>query len=208
MERVHSIRYKLDKRLFDVLFAGLLLVPFLLVGAVLAVLVRCSSRGPVFYREFRIGRNGEPFRIWKFRTMYIGEVRQQALENAQHAEMDLRCFQKHEGDPRVTPMGRILRRWSLDELPQLINVLKGDMSLIGPRPIVAFERELYGKDFPYYCAVRPGLSGLWQVSGRSNLSYPERVKLDCNYVHNWSLAWDFTILLKTIPRVLKTDGAY
>jgi exopolysaccharide production protein ExoY len=208
MEKVHSSHYDVDKRLTDILLAGLFLFPSLLVGTLLAVLVRCSSRGPVFYREFRIGRNAERFRIWKFRTMYIGEARQQAVDEARYVEMDLRCFHKHEGDPRVTPIGRILRRWSLDELPQLINVFKGDMSLIGPRPIVESERELYGKDFSFYCAVRPGLSGLWQISGRSNLSYAERVKLDCSYVHNWSLAKDLWILLKTIPTVLKTDGAY
>jgi exopolysaccharide production protein ExoY len=208
MERVRSLRYELDKRLLDVLFAVLLLFPWLLVGTLLAVLVRCSSHGPIFYREFRVGRNGEPFLIWKFRTMWIGEERQRALEGAQHTELDLRSFHKQDVDPRVTPVGRILRRWSLDELPQLINVLRGEMSMIGPRPIVAAESKLYGEDFPYYCAVRPGLSGLWQVSGRSNLSYPDRVKLDRSYVHNWSLTMDLEILLKTIPTVLKTDGAY
>lgn len=208
MERVHSLRYKVDKRILDVLFAILLLPPCLVVCTLLAVLVRCSSRGPVFYREFRIGRNGEPFLIWKFRTMYIDAERQRAPEDAERTELQLRSFHKHDGDPRVTPVGRILRRWSLDELPQLINVLSGEMSMIGPRPIVAAESKLYGEDFPYYCAVRPGLSGLWQVSGRSDLSYPERVKLDRSYVHNWSLAMDLEILLKTIPTVLKTDGAY
>jgi undecaprenyl-phosphate galactose phosphotransferase len=208
MERVHSLRYELDKRLLDVLFAVLLLVPWLLVGTLLAVLVRCSSSGPIFYREFRVGRNGKPFQIWKFRTMYTGVERQRALEKAQYTELDIRSFHKRDVDPRVTPVGRILRRWSLDELPQLINVLRGEMSMIGPRPIVAAESKLYGEDFPYYCAVRPGLSGLWQVSGRSNLSYSERVKLDRSYVHNWSLTMDLEILLKTIPTVLKTDGAY
>ena len=208
MERVHSLSYTVDKRLFDVLFAGLILIPCLLVGAPLAALVKCTSRGPVFYREFRIGRNGEPFLLWKFRTMYTGEARRQALRKSPHTELQIRCFHKHNHDPRVTPIGRMMRRWSLDELPQLINVLRGDMALIGPRPVIAAECTLYGEDFPYYCAVRPGLSGLWQVSGHSNLSYQERVKLDRSYVHNWSLALDLEILLKTIPTILKTDGAY
>jgi lipopolysaccharide/colanic/teichoic acid biosynthesis glycosyltransferase len=140
--------------------------------------------------------------------MYIGEARKQTIEEVQNAEFQIRCFHKHDGDSRVTPVGRILRRWSLDELPQLINVLRGEMALIGPRPVVAAECKLYGADFPYYCAVRPGLSGLWQISGRSHLTYQERVKLDRQYVHNWSLAMDLKILLKTIPTVLKTDGAY
>ena len=208
MERAYSFRYQVEKRLLDILFALLFLSPCLLAGTLVAVLVRCSSRGPVFYCESRLGRSGKPFQIWKFRTMYTGEERQRRLKDAQHSELDFRSFHKRDFDPRVTPVGRVLRRWSLDELPQLFNVLRGEMSLIGPRPIVAAESNLYGEDFPYYCAVRPGLSGLWQVSGRSNLSYPERVKLDRSYVHNWSLGMDLEILLKTIPTVLKTDGAY
>jgi lipopolysaccharide/colanic/teichoic acid biosynthesis glycosyltransferase len=208
MERAYSFRYQVEKRLLDILFALLFLSPCLLAGTLVAVLVRCSSRGPVFYCESRLGRSGKPFQIWKFRTMYTGEERQRRLKDAQHTELDFRSFHKRDVDPRITPVGRILRRWSLDELPQLINVLSGEMSMIGPRPIIAAESKLYGEDFPFYCAVRPGLSGLWQVSGRSNLSYSERVKLDRTYVHNWSLAMDLEILLKTIPTILKTDGAY
>ncbi len=208
MKKVHSFHYEVSKRFSDILLAGLFFFPCLLVGALLAVLVKCSSRGPVFYREFRIGRSGTLFKIWKFRTMYVGDERQRRIEEAEQAQKDISRFHKRHGDPRVTPVGRILRRWSLDELPQLINVLKGEMSLIGPRPIVKSESKLYGDDFLFYCAVRPGLSGLWQVSGRSNLTYQERVKLDRQYVHNWSLAMDIDILLKTLPAVVKTDGAY
>jgi lipopolysaccharide/colanic/teichoic acid biosynthesis glycosyltransferase len=207
MKRVHSFHYEVDKRLLDVLFVGFIFVPCLLAGTLLALVAWCSSRGPIFYREFRIGRNDKPFKIWKFRTMYVGEERLRRLEEALHVEKEMRIRKQH-GDPRVTPFGRIMRRWSLDELPQLINVLRGEMSLIGPRPIVNSERKLYGEDFPYYCAVRPGVSGLWQVSGRSNLTYQERVKLDRRYVDDWSLGMDLEILLKTIPAVVRTDGAY
>jgi lipopolysaccharide/colanic/teichoic acid biosynthesis glycosyltransferase len=148
--------------------------------------------------------------MWKFRTMCVNSA--EVLEDylAAHPESRAEWSKTHKlrHDPRITKMGLFLRRYSLDELPQLWNVLTGQMSLVGPRPIVAAEVEKYGDCFSCYCKVKPGLTGLWQVSGRSSLSYPERVALDCEYVGNWSLTKDAIILLKTFSTVVNQDGAF
>jgi Undecaprenyl-phosphate galactose phosphotransferase WbaP len=203
-------RYRVLKRCCDI-FLILISMPIILlvVGAV-SVVVRVSSPGPVFYSHRRIRKGGAFFSMWKFRTMCVNSA--EVLEDylAQHPEARAEWNKTHKlrNDPRITRWGVFLRRYSLDELPQLWNVLMGQMSLVGPRPIVAAEVEKYGDCFDCYCRAKPGLTGLWQVSGRSELSYDERVALDCKYVEHWSLTKDFLILLRTFSSVLNQDGAF
>jgi Undecaprenyl-phosphate galactose phosphotransferase WbaP len=202
--------YAVLKRTSDVILV-LLFAPFWMsLCAILALCVVLSSPGPVFFSHRRIGRSGKFFSMWKFRTMCVNsaEVLEQHL--AKHRELRAEWAENHKLklDPRVTPLGRFLRRSSLDELPQLWNVLTGRMSLVGPRPIVAAEAEKYGRDFAYYLAVKPGIAGLWQASGRSTLSYDERVMLDRRYVEEWSFWGDFRILLRTLTKVVNSHGAY
>jgi lipopolysaccharide/colanic/teichoic acid biosynthesis glycosyltransferase len=185
----------------------------LVIIAVPAILIACAifltSKGSIFYYEERIGRFGRPFRIWKFRSMRPRSVRRAGVVQNRPVEKVLAWrMRKKDSDPRITVVGGFLRRWSLDELPQIYNILRGDMSLIGPRPIVESETVLYGKWLPYYLEVVPGLSGLWQVSGRSLVGYEERAKLDASYVQSWSLMADLKILVRTIPTVLRRVGAY
>lgn len=200
-------RYEIVKRGMDLLLVAVSLPFCVPLGALLALVVRCSSPGPIFYREYRLGQYGKPFCIWKFRSMYGKEEWPQRIQQAKHIGIEHNRLNKHPSDPRITPIGKILRRWSLDEVPQLINVLRGEMALIGPRPIVDAERKLYGQGFHYYCMVRPGLSGLWQVSGRSTTGYGKRVHLDCHYVKEWSLALDLAIFFRTFYAVVTKNGA-
>ena len=153
---------------------------------------------------------GRFFSMWKFRTMCVNsaEVLEGFLAANPDARAEWRKSHKLKNDPRVTPVGEFLRRTSLDELPQIWNVITGTMSLVGPRPIVAAEVEKYGEYFADYCMVKPGVTGLWQVSGRSHLSYPDRVQLDRKYAQEWSLAGDFNILCRTLSSVANQDGAY
>lgn len=203
---VESWGYQRLKRLIDLFTSALLIALLALPALMIAAIIRCTSKGPVFYREDRIGRYGRVFRIWKFRSMYCNAQRQASLgKSSGLLEWRMR---KQARDPRITPIGGFLRRWSLDEIPQLLNVLRGEMSLIGPRPIVAAEAAFYGELFYYYLAATPGLSGLWQVSGRSEIPYAQRAELDARYVVTWSPRTDFTILLRTIPAVLGRRGAY
>ncbi len=199
---------RLLKTAFDQLAAAVLMVLFapLLLG--LAVLVRADG-GPVFYRQPRIGAGGRTFDCLKFRTMAVDADRQlQALLRSDpRAAAEWAAHQKLTNDPRITTPGAFLRRSSLDELPQLFNVLRGEMSLVGPRPIVAAEVARYGRNIEYYYETKPGITGLWQVSGRSSTGYARRVKLDVWYVRNWSLWHDVAILCKTIPAVLLRRGA-
>ncbi|SEC02305.1 exopolysaccharide biosynthesis polyprenyl glycosylphosphotransferase [Streptomyces sp. 2231.1] len=180
-----------------------LLAPLLLA---LALAVRLGSPGPAFYRQLRVGRDNTRFPMWKFRTMVVGADRLKS-ELAASNENDGHMF-KMRRDPRVTPLGRILRRYSLDELPQLFNVLLGHMSLVGPRPPVPEEVLMYNQIEMRRLHVRPGLTGLWQVSGRSDLSWHETVALDLRYVDNWSLAGDMNVMARTVRAVLDGQGAY
>ena len=201
--------YQLFKRFSEHLMAILALPAVLPLMAVLAAAVKLTSRGPVFYSALRLGKEGKPFRIWKFRTMYRDADRQLEQMLAEDPEL-LREWEekfKLEHDPRVTPLGRLLRRTSLDELPQIWNVLRGEMSLIGPRPIVEMERHYYGDNWRYIAMVKPGVTGLWQVSGRSNLTYAQRVTLDLYYLNNWSVWLDYYIFLKTVWAVVRCRGA-
>ena len=203
-------RYRIFKRAGD-LFLVLLITPFLLpVMLVLAAIIHFTSEGPIFFSHRRISKNGAFFSMWKFRTMCVNstEVLDDYLDRHPEARAEWNLTHKLREDPRITPIGTFLRRYSLDELPQVWNVVTGRMSIVGPRPIVAAEVEKYGPFFDHYCRVKPGVTGLWQVSGRSKLSYPARVALDCDYVDHWTLFRDFKILLATAKSVANQDGAY
>ena len=203
-------RYRVLKRGVDLLLVLLCLPVLLLAIALIALAIRITSPGPIFFSHRRIRRHGRFFSMWKFRTMCVNstEVLENHLAANPEARAEWRKDHKLKFDPRVTPVGEFLRRTSLDELPQLWNVITGSMSLVGPRPIVAAEVEKYGEFFADYCLVKPGVTGLWQVSGRSRVSYPERVQLDRHYAHHWSLAADVRILLRTFSSVANQDGAY
>ncbi|MVU77324.1 exopolysaccharide biosynthesis polyprenyl glycosylphosphotransferase [Nocardia sp. ET3-3] len=194
------------RAVFDLTFAvsALLLVsPVMLIAA---VAIKIDSRGPVFYRSERIGLDGVPFRMIKFRSMFPdADQRRAALESDNEGAGPL--FKIRE-DPRVTPIGRILRRYSLDELPQFINVIRREMSVVGPRPPLPGEVERYDGKVRRRLLVKPGVTGLWQVSGRSDLSWDESVRLDLSYVENWSMVQDLLIIAKTITAVTRSDGAY
>jgi Undecaprenyl-phosphate galactose phosphotransferase WbaP len=203
-----SVRH-LKTGLDRVLALGALL-PAALAGLVIAALIKATSRGPVLYSQPRVGERGRSFSMLKFRTMVSDAER--ALDSALHDNPALRhewqAHRKLQKDPRVTSVGAFLRKASLDELPQLINVLRGEMSLVGPRPVVEAELRRYGRDAELYEKVRPGITGLWQVSGRNDISYEERVQLDSWYVRNWSIWLDLDILLRTARVVLRGKGAY
>jgi Undecaprenyl-phosphate galactose phosphotransferase WbaP len=203
-------RYRILKRATDILLIVAISPFLLLIVAAIAAAVRLSSEGPIFFSHRRIQRHGAFFTMWKFRTMCVdsAEVLEAYLANDPAARVEWRRTHKLKNDPRVTPVGDFLRRTSLDELPQLWNVLTGTMSLVGPRPIVAAEVEKYGEYFADYCMVKPGITGLWQVSGRSSCTYGQRVQLDRKYARTWSLRGDVVILFKTLSAVFNQDGAY
>lgn len=197
---------RLGKFLVDRLGALLVILLCLPVLLALAVAVKLSSPGPVFYRQTRVGLHGRRFDFLKFRTMVdnADELRDGLLGLN---DCDGLLFKMRE-DPRVTPVGRFMRRWSLDELPQLLHVLLGDMSLVGPRPSLPSEADAYDERAARRLVVKPGLTGLWQVSGRSDLSWDRSVELDLHYVDNWSLRMDLSILVRTVPAVMTARGAY
>lgn len=198
------------KRVSDSTLALMLVLFCLPLFVMIALMVKLTSRGPIFYGHERIGRDRKRFRAWKFRSMHMnaGELLQQHFLEHPEAREEWAKDQKLRDDPRLTPVGRFLRRTSLDELPQLWNVIRGDMSLVGPRPIVDNEVGKYGTEFERYMSVPPGITGLWQVSGRNNTTYEERIRLDALYVENWSLTLDAYILGKTVGVVFTGDGAY
>ena len=198
------------KRSLDLTLVGFGLLFGWWLFALLALAVKLSSSGPVFYGQRRLGRGGHMFTAWKFRSMVRDADALLATYLQAHPELREEWERDHKlkDDPRITWIGRILRRTSLDELPQLWNVLRGDMSLVGPRPIVQDEVPKYGERYVLYQKVRPGLSGLWQVSGRNDTTYAERVALDCYYVRNWSVWLDLVILARTVRVVLFGGGAY
>jgi exopolysaccharide production protein ExoY len=185
---------------------------FLLLGPVylaVALAVRISMGHPVHFWQTRMGEGGQRFRFYKFRSMVRNSenILDEYLSKNDVARTQWDTFQKLEKDPRITPLGHFIRKLSLDELPQFWNVLKGDMSLIGPRPCMERQRSLYGKHWEHYCAMRPGITGLWQVSGRNRLSYAQRVELAAHYVNNWSLWLDIKILAKTVTAVISGEGS-
>jgi exopolysaccharide biosynthesis polyprenyl glycosylphosphotransferase len=194
------------KRTFDIVVATLLLLVLSPVLALIALAIKLTSRGPVVYRSLRPGIGGAPFACFKFRTMYEhADLRQEELEDSnEHSG----AIFKMRDDPRVTGVGRFLRRWSLDEILQLFNVLRGEMSLVGPRPLPQRDYELLEDWHRKRYLVLPGMTGLWQVSGRSELDFDELVRLDFLYLERWSIFLDLSILVKTVPAVIRSRGAW
>jgi exopolysaccharide biosynthesis polyprenyl glycosylphosphotransferase len=204
--RYHGAK-RFEKRAFDIAFASMVLAIGAPVLLAIALAVKVTSRGPVFYRAERIGLDGQPFQMIKFRTMVDG-ADQMVDSLAALNECDGGVLFKIRSDPRVTPLGRILRKYSVDELPQFINVLKRDMSVVGPRPPLAREVQSYDNHVMRRLLVRPGITGLWQVSGRSDLSWEDAIRLDLFYVENWSMMTDVVIAGRTLKAVLGGAGAY
>jgi Undecaprenyl-phosphate galactose phosphotransferase WbaP len=198
------------KRTLDVLLSSLLLVTGAPLLAAIAAAIKLESRGPALYRQSRVGLGSGSFQVWKFRSMRpdADHVLSRYLEENPQLREEWERDHKLRNDPRITRVGRFLRKTSLDELPQLFNVLRGEMSLVGPRPIVSGEIQKYGRSFTLYRQVIPGLTGLWQVSGRNLTSYRERVELDDYYVRNWSPWLDVYLLARTVKVVITGYGAF
>lgn len=198
------------KRGFDIAAASLALLFLSPIFLMLVALVKFSNKGPALYGHPRVGHNGRTFRCLKFRTMVTDgdHVLRKHLAADPKAQEEWLATRKLQDDPRVTAVGNVLRKLSLDELPQLLNIIRGEMSIVGPRPVVEDELMLYEGSAVYYLKARPGLTGLWQVSGRNDVSYAERVGLDTHYVKNWSLRRDMMIIAKTIPAVCFSRGSY
>ncbi|MFZ5754251.1 MAG: exopolysaccharide biosynthesis polyprenyl glycosylphosphotransferase [Bacillota bacterium] len=198
------------KRVFDLLVGSAALIVALPLMILIAIAIKLDSKGPVIFGHTRVGKDGKSFKCLKFRTMVMNSqeiLDNLLLENPQFREEWEKDF-KLKNDPRITKVGHFLRKTSLDELPQLVNVMKGEMSLVGPRPIIQDEIEKYGNYYEDYRSVLPGITGLWQVSGRNDIDYTERVKLDVKYVRHWSLWLDIKILIRTIGVVLARKGSY
>ena len=204
--------YKLIKTVFDFLFSLFFLVSFLPLFIIISLLIKISSRGPIFFLQERIGKNNIPFKCIKFRTMYpeAKDILHNLLKKDKKIKREFEETHKIKNDPRITTIGKLLRKTSLDELPQFINVLRNEMSIVGPRPIVKDEKKKYGKNLKKVLSIKPGITGLWQVSGRNNLTYKRRVMLDLNYVRNYNLLMDIRILIRTFGVILfpLDRGAY
>lgn len=206
-----KVLYKFTKRIIDIIgsiIGILILIPTTLI-IYLARKVLKEDKGPLFYEQLRYGKNGKVFRLYKFRSMCIGADKKlkEYLENNDEAREEFEKTHKLQNDPRITKIGNFLRKSSLDELPQMINILKGDMSFVGPRPVVEKEVEEYGTNKDKFLSVRPGLTEYWQVNGRSNTTYEERMKMELYYVDNCSLWLDIKIFFKTFITVFKKEGA-
>ncbi|MBD1810888.1 sugar transferase [Microcoleus vaginatus GB2-A3] len=203
---------ELFKRLFDILFSLSVLILFAPVYLLLAFLIALSSPGPIFYVQERVGKNRKRFYCLKFRTMVenADDILLEIMENSPHLRQEFEDNFKLKQDPRITWIGRFLRMTSLDEFPQFWNVLKGDMSVVGPRPLVEEELPRYGRHINKILTIRPGITGLWQVSGRNDIPYPRRVQIDLYYANDKNLWMDMWILFKTIGVVIfpKNNGAY
>lgn len=206
-----QIKHRALKRIFDILFSLTILVLFAPVFALIALFSICTSKGPVVYAHKRIGRGGKVFKCYKFRTMYkdADNRLQELLAKDPDLKKEWEANYKLKNDPRITSIGHFLRKTSLDEFPQFWNVLKGDLSVVGPRPVVLDEIVThYGEKAGKVLSIRPGLTGLWQVSGRNDTSYAKRISLDEEYINNQSLVLDIKLVLKTIPAMLFSRGAY
>jgi exopolysaccharide production protein ExoY len=198
------------KRAFDVLVALVALCVAAPVMIATSIVIKLHDRGPIFFVQTRIGFAGRSFPCLKFRTMEVNaeEKLKQYLLAHDGAAAEWNSSRKLKRDPRITFIGNALRRTSIDELPQLFNVLLGHMSMVGPRPVVPEEIQYYGSDALTYFSARPGLTGAWQISGRNDVSYPDRVRLDCLYCSEWSFAKDILIVVKTVPALLMRRGSY
>ncbi len=200
----------ITKRIFDIVFSIFLISLFLPIIVIIAILIKLTSKGPIFYVQERPGRFGKMIKIYKFRTMYFEADKklEEILKNNEELRKEFIKYRKLKNDPRITPIGRILRKFSIDEIPQLFNVLKGDMSIVGPRPYQIDEIEHMGEYREIVLSVRPGLTGLWQISGRNDLSFSTKLKIETWYVLNWNLWLDLFIIIRTIPAVISGKGAY
>jgi Undecaprenyl-phosphate galactose phosphotransferase WbaP len=205
-QRLSFLAPKIIKRCLDLVVGTILALMFIPLLPIICMAIKVTSRGPIFFGHLRYGRDGKAFRAFKFRTMVTNA--DQILEGHLELMREWQLNHKLKNDPRITPVGRWLRRYSLDELPQLFNIMLGHMSLVGPRPIVESEIARYATSYDLYTRVPPGLTGLWQVSGRNNTTYEERVALDEYYIRNWSIWMDMYILARTFQAVLQADGAY
>jgi exopolysaccharide production protein ExoY len=207
---IASFRYRAIKPLVDLTIVFLALPVLLPLGLLIAGLIRITSKGSALYRHRRIGQFQQPLFVWKFRTMYTDsdQLLEHHLSTSPEARREWAETHKLKKDPRVTPMGLFLRKTSLDEIPQIINVLAGEMSVVGPRPIVDKEKIRYGMYLQTYSYAVPGMTGLWQVSGRCDVTYDERVQLDVRYVKEWSLWMELKIIFKTFFVMIHRDGAY
>ena len=210
---MHNLTFRVNKFLkrFLDLFIIIALAPvWVPVFIICAILTKLTSRGPIFYGHKRVGQNGKVIKCWKFRSMVINsqEILEKLLAENEEMRIQWEKDRKLEHDPRITKFGKILRKTSMDELPQLINILLGEMSLVGPRPVTEPELEKYGDYKDYVLSVKPGLSGMWQISGRSDTGYEERISYDTYYIQNWSIWLDIWILIKSVWVVLLGKGAY
>ena len=204
--------YKIIKKLSDLIFSSLILIICIPLFFIIAILIKLSSRGPIFFLQERIGKNNVKFKCIKFRTMYpeAKDILENLLIKDKKLKLEFEENHKLKNDPRITTIGKFLRKTSLDELPQFINVLKDEMSIVGPRPIVKEEKKRYGKNLKKFLSIKPGITGLWQVSGRNNLSYKRRVQLDLNYIKNFNFLMDIRIIIRTFGVILfpLDRGAY
>jgi len=212
-KKIRRLKFYISfKNLLDFLFSIFFLIASLPFFLVISILIKLSSRGPIFFLQERIGKNNIPFKCIKFRTMHpeAKDILENMLMKDEKLKIEFEETHKIKNDPRITTVGKLLRKTSLDELPQFINVLKNEMSIVGPRPIVNKEKKKYGKNLNKVLSVRPGITGLWQVSGRNNLTYKKRVKLDLNYIENYNLLMDMRILIRTFGVILfpLDRGAY
>ena len=201
---------KIFKRLIDILggIVGTIVLIPLTIGIAIANLI-CKDNGPIFYSQYRMGKNGKLFKMYKYRSMVVGadEKLKKYLEGNEEARKEYKKYKKLKHDPRVTKVGEFIRKTSLDEFPQFINVLKGDMSLVGPRPYLEREKEDMNGYYKYITTCKPGLTGLWQISGRSDVDFATRIDLDMQYYYNHSLKGDIKILFKTAMKLVKREGA-
>lgn len=206
-----KILYRAIKRMIDIIGAivGIIFLIPTTIAVCLARKISKEDKGPLFYEQLRYGKNGKIFRLYKYRSMCIGadEKLKEYLANNEEARKEFKKTHKLQNDPRITQIGNFLRKTSLDELPQVINILKGEMSFVGPRPVVEKEVEDYGKNKDKFLSVKPGLTGYWQVNGRSSTTYEERMKMELYYVDNCSLWLDIKIFFKTFIAVFKKEGA-
>ena len=204
--RGKSTVYKLIKRFMDVLLSAAALLVLSPVFLITAVVIKCEDRGPVFFVQQRAGKDMKPFSIYKFRSMYVNADEKMA-EMMKHNEQTGHAF-KIKDDPRITRAGKVIRRFSIDELPQLINIIKGDMSIVGPRPILTFQMEECSPYERQRLVVRPGLTCYWQIGGRADVTWEEWVELDLDYIEDMGLWTDFKMIARTVPVVFRGDGAY
>ena len=201
---------KILKRFIDIIggIVGILLLIPITIGIKIAN-IASKDYGPLFYKQKRIGKDGKEFNLYKFRSMVnnADEKLLKYLEENEEAREEYNTYKKLKNDPRITKVGYFIRNTSLDEFPQFINVIKGDMSLVGPRPYLPREKEDMGRLYDKIILVKPGITGMWQVSGRSEITFKERLDMDVGYYYNWSLKTDFKLLLKTVKKVITKDGA-